>query len=84
LGKTAVIESGHELPEPPATVLSYGIRISLPDTIRKLEPGQSFVVDNHAGRMRALQVGYELKIGLMSRKEDQDGTERYRIWRKHE
>lgn len=60
---------------------SYGVEISLPDTIKKLEPGQSFVVDTHSGRTRALQVGYELKINLLSRKESQDGTDRFRIWR---
>ena len=84
MGKTATIESGPELPEP-SSAKSYGVDISISDTIRKMEPGQSFVVDGHPARVRALQVGLDLKISVTSRRETTaDGVERYRIWRRHD
>jgi hypothetical protein len=83
VGKIATIESGNELPPKKGRgVKSFGVSICLPDTIKALQDGQSFVVDEHSGRVRALQVGMKLGINLTSRRlAKKKGTPQYRIWR---
>lgn len=61
------------------TVLSYGTRVPLVDTLRKLQAGQSFVVDTHSGRSNALDTAPRLGIKLTTKRQE-DG--RFRIWRK--
>jgi hypothetical protein len=78
----AVIED--QIPPPPrCNVKSYGVTIDLVATIRDMKTGQSFVVDNEDGRQRALKMGVQLDIPLISRV-IKDGEKKgcFRIWRK--
>lgn len=85
LKKLAAIESNRAMPSR-CRVTSYGEVIALSDTIRKLQVGQSFVVDTKQGRNSALQMGSKLKIKLTSAKDNElDGENaKYRIWRVEE
>lgn len=72
------IDNGVPLPER-GTVLSYGNRVPLVDTLRKLQAGQSFVVDTVKARIATLDTAHRLGIKVTTKRQE-DG--RYRIWRK--
>lgn len=77
----APIDKGLEIPpKKKAVVTSFGNPVDLNSTIDRLEPGDSFLVDEDWMRQRALMAGKQKSVNLTSRK--QDGPEgKYRIWR---
>jgi len=58
---TAAVESGVCVP-PFSTTLSYGKPISVAGSIRALEPGQSFRVDDHKWRRRITATASQINI----------------------
>lgn len=73
----AVFES--HVPSPiRSTVTQFGLRISPTKALRKLEPGQSMIVDNKRARQIMVSAAYRLDISIQTAKEG----EKYRIWRK--
>lgn len=80
MSKTAVIEN--DVPEPDSSnVRSYGVIIDINETVGKLKPGCSFVVDGETARKRAIRVGHRRNIKLTTR---HIGDQRFRVWRKSE
>jgi hypothetical protein len=60
-----------------ARVTSFGKVISPTETLRALDVGQSFLVDDKRGRACVANTAYRLDIKVRTAKEG----ERFRIWR---
>lgn len=67
---TATIESGVEL-RPCSTTLSFGKPISLSASIRKLQPGQSFRIDNYEWRRRATATASFVGIPIRTTRDNE-------------
>jgi hypothetical protein len=60
-----------------ATITSFGEVVSPTETLRSLQPGQSFLVDDKRARMSVASAAYRLDIEIRTAKEGG----RFRIWR---
>lgn len=56
---------------------SFGDTISPTETLRGMKPGESFVVDDKAGRSVVVSAAYRLDIKIKTAKEG----EKFRVWR---
>jgi len=65
------------VPLPVGKVTQFGIPISPTETLRKLQPGQSTIVDTKAARKVMASIAHQLDIPIRTAREGK----RYRIWR---
>ena len=69
--KTAIIETGVRVPYNGPT--SYGVPVSLTRTLRQMEPGQSFRLDDPDHRRNVTATSFHTKIKVRTRNME-DGT----------